>query len=852
MACERSSDGRPLFGLPPYLHPPLLGATWFASDERATSSAVALNQPGGDGGGARRRGRMVDNGGGRVGGDGDAGISSSRRDDDDDDGRYRVDDTAMVYVAAIGPRGGTATATTTTTTTTASRGTSRCRGLSAFLCAGTCRYFRDSPPVPPSASEAGRRLDPPPRDDAVPRLGEGFFRKRGFGRAVGWFVFSIAITNVVGAFIEEGGVTDRRAIAWAGCGFEMARCIMLSLIFVLPLGLTQHRPDRAAPRRVAVPPGFLRGPDQRINAALAVDVTFPRNDSPETSRSAMLVPWRRSAAKLDYQLLPSVPLLASDIWGDVIFMMALAIATLCYYRSPPEATRDGQERNLELVASSSRKRGGGEERDMMTTMIDWAVAACRALHEELKMTGREKRGRMFVEPMGVKETSATSTRGGGGDDACTSDDDDYDGRDGDAWKLESNSNVRRAFVRAEEFFLGVVVSRLPMPATMAGDGVASSTLTTTTMRRPTLVVLRRVWRPFRALGHVYVATEGINAQMAVPMNLGGGRRMVSRHAKTTTTNDDNVPSRIETLNSLATQRDVPFTVGLFCIADDDAHCHQLMPPGTIDKVDGRKTFDADCWKDVVETTIALAGWAKREMRRERNRRRRRSKGVETKKAYVRNNNNYHPAKRASSSMMMAKAEGRFDDDDDDVSTTTTADCGIVLLARRRVPPTRRPRHHRRRVLIVVVGRRGRDESRRMRKKRFRAVGGVDGVVSQSLLAASAKAAKARAIVDRGRRHFSTDSHWRSRYRSARSTAHRDNIEGSDTLTAEGGGGWRRGKRKRMRKRKRKTGRAEGDWERRGLDERHRQIPRRQADATIGQYPCLLTYNVVDYGRPERS
>ena len=80
------------------------------------------------------------------------------------------------------------------------------------------------------------------------------------------------------------------------------------------------------------------------------------------------------------------------------------------------------------------------------------------------------------------------------------------------------------------------------------------------------------------------------------------------------------------------QRDVPFTVGLFCIADDDAHCHQLMPPGTIDKVDGRKTFDADCWKDVVETTIALAGWAKREMRRERNRRRRRSKGVEVSAA----------------------------------------------------------------------------------------------------------------------------------------------------------------------------------------------------------------------------
>ena len=51
-----------------------------------------------------------------------------------------------------------------------------------------------------------------------------------------------------------------------------------------------------------------------------------------------------------------------------------------------------------------------------------------------------------------------------------------------------------------------------------------------------------------------------------------------------------------------------------------------MPPGTIDKIDGRKTSDADRWRDAVEATIALTGWAKREMRKERNRRRRRNRG----------------------------------------------------------------------------------------------------------------------------------------------------------------------------------------------------------------------------------
>ena len=148
--------------------------------------------------------------------------------------------------------------------------------------------------------------------------------------------------------------------------------------------------------------------------------------------------------------------------------------------------------------------------------------------------------------------------------------------------------------------------------------------------------------------------------------------MVSIHATTTTTtttNDNNVPSRIETLifHNLATsasclkrlivasgeiaihdyhmgdvpngQRDVPFTVGMFCVqcrrkfsvrllkrllVEDDAYLHQLMPPGTINKVDGRKTSNTNRWGDAVEATIALTGWAKREMRRERNRRRRRN------------------------------------------------------------------------------------------------------------------------------------------------------------------------------------------------------------------------------------
>lgn len=166
--------------------------------------------------------------------------------------------------------------------------------------------------------------------------------------------------------MERGGVTDRRTIAWAGCGFEMAIvlggiilgryvdrtkkyksvtmwCIALSMIFILPLGLTQHRLGQE-PRLLVTSLfllGFFVGPVQPINAELAVDVTFPGDETAVESVqqfggnlvSAMLVPVAGRAAKLDYQLLSSVPLLASDIRGDVVFMMALAIATFCYYRS---------------------------------------------------------------------------------------------------------------------------------------------------------------------------------------------------------------------------------------------------------------------------------------------------------------------------------------------------------------------------------------------------------------------------------------------------------------------------------------------------------------------------------------
>eukprot|EP00571_Detonula_confervacea_P005106 CAMPEP_0172324754 /NCGR_PEP_ID=MMETSP1058-20130122/52178_1 /TAXON_ID=83371 /ORGANISM="Detonula confervacea, Strain CCMP 353" /LENGTH=555 /DNA_ID=CAMNT_0013041119 /DNA_START=67 /DNA_END=1734 /DNA_ORIENTATION=+ len=333
---ETEVFGMPLFGLPPYpvimtgtlmvgmaqpffqCTPPLLSAQWFASNERATSSAIALNFN-------------------------QVGIAAAFV-----VGGFMADgnDGLMRYFALI------ATAST-------------------ILSIGTFMHFENLPPVPPSASELGKMVLGQQHEEPPFRVSvKSFFRNPGFCRPLAAFIWSIAITNVVGAFIDEvmerGGVSDRRAIAWAGCGFEFAivlggiilgryvdrtkkyksvtlYCIALSLIFILPLGLTQHKIGQE-PVLLIVSIfflGFFVGPVQPINAELAVDVTFPGDETAVESVqqfggnfcSALLVPVAGRAAKLDYQLLPSIPLLASDIRGDVIFMMALAIATFCFYRS---------------------------------------------------------------------------------------------------------------------------------------------------------------------------------------------------------------------------------------------------------------------------------------------------------------------------------------------------------------------------------------------------------------------------------------------------------------------------------------------------------------------------------------
>jgi MFS family permease len=245
--------------------------------------------------------------------------------------------------------------------------------LIAALCTmvtlGTLLQFKEEPPIPPSASELEKKLagvKEPPFIESVQR----FFRKRGFTKALAAFVCSISITNIVGAFIDEilerGGITEQLYIDLAGAGFELAillggiviggyvdktkeyknvtlACLGFTALMVIPLGLTEHAigNEPVLLMLALLGLGTAAGPVQPINAELAVDVTYPGDETAVESVqqvggnmiSALLIPVAEWASERDYQLLPNVPFLASDVRGDVLLLLGLTLLTMIYFSS---------------------------------------------------------------------------------------------------------------------------------------------------------------------------------------------------------------------------------------------------------------------------------------------------------------------------------------------------------------------------------------------------------------------------------------------------------------------------------------------------------------------------------------
>jgi FLVCR family feline leukemia virus subgroup C receptor-related protein len=204
----------------------------------------------------------------------------------------------------------------------------------------------------------------PPFLESVGKL----FKTPGFIYPLSAFIMSISITNIVGTFIDEvmkrGGVTDQFGIDLAGAGFEFGilfggiiiggyvdktkkykevtkACIIASLFLLVPLGLTEHSLGQEPVLLILalLGLGMTAGPIQPINAELAVDVSYPSDETAVESIqqvggnlvSALLVPLVEIAAKQDYELLPQNPSLASDIRGDVVLLLALTTVTYFYF-----------------------------------------------------------------------------------------------------------------------------------------------------------------------------------------------------------------------------------------------------------------------------------------------------------------------------------------------------------------------------------------------------------------------------------------------------------------------------------------------------------------------------------------
>jgi len=296
--------------------PPLLSAKWFANNERSTSTAIALNFN-------------------------QIGIATA----------FLVGGGMATNTDGLENYFGVIACTTTLVTI------------------GTLLQFQNEPKIPPSTSELEKLMKgekEAPFLDSV----QTFFSNKGFSQPLCAFICSISITNVVGAFIgdvmERGGVTGQFQIDLAGAGFELAIvaggiilggfvdkskeykkvtmiCLATTALLVLPLGLTDHYLGREPILLVLalLGLGMAAGPIQPINAELAVDVTYPGDETAVESIqqiggnlvSALLIPVAEAASKSDYTLLRGVPGLESDIRGDVVLLIALAFITLIFFSS---------------------------------------------------------------------------------------------------------------------------------------------------------------------------------------------------------------------------------------------------------------------------------------------------------------------------------------------------------------------------------------------------------------------------------------------------------------------------------------------------------------------------------------
>ena len=252
-----------------------------------------------------------------------------------------------------------------------------------------------------------------------------------------------------------------------------------------------------------------------------------------------------------------------------------------------------RQRNLELKRLIHTSNNVTESGYAIPELYGVKVSVCSYLRKEIRMNGREKRGRVFV-PMesegcttlkGLKQELHSFFRslkkqsyvlsaslpefhwgdedGSGEASLLAPPAPDMEVEDGgrgalnmhyennEYWPLESDDDVIKSFERASEFFrlnqsMSVVLKRPtliihvsrdpnyvppPTPAYLVDmpDPSQSETMTMISFysfpsqgiddEEEFALRLKQLWKPFGVLGRVYVAKEGVNAQMSIPTNV---------------------------------------------------------------------------------------------------------------------------------------------------------------------------------------------------------------------------------------------------------------------------------------------------------------------------------------------
>ena len=232
-------------------------------------------------------------------------------------------------------------------------------------------------------------------------------------------------------------------------------------------------------------------------------------------------------------------------------------------KSIEETTR--RHLHIKKVVQASEKQESSEFQ--VPALYAVKISVCEDLRNELRLSGRERRGRVFIE---IGSPATTTLKALKQEihaffralkkstfvlSACLPEVLE-DGsivppenmETATTWKIEGDEDVAKTFSMADKMFTSTeglkrpsIVLHLtkdpnappppPQPAyleSMADPSKSSSMSMISFYSFPPAGIedpeefalrLRQAWKPFEALGRVYVASEGVNAQMSVPTNV---------------------------------------------------------------------------------------------------------------------------------------------------------------------------------------------------------------------------------------------------------------------------------------------------------------------------------------------